>query len=117
MTTVVNLKDASSPEIVHVGRESGLLGQGGWGNPWTHRTHGTAAQFRVKTREEAIERYRARLWELLDGGRNEALMEDLADLHGRTLGCWCKPQACHGDVLAKAADWAYNELLARGFGP
>lgn len=24
-------------------------------------------------------------------------------LHGRVLGCWCAPKACHGDVLLKIA--------------
>jgi hypothetical protein len=26
------------------------------------------------------------------------------ELKGKTLGCWCKPEACHGDILAKLAD-------------
>jgi hypothetical protein len=26
------------------------------------------------------------------------------DLHGKTLVCFCKPKACHGDWLSKAAD-------------
>ena len=28
-----------------------------------------------------------------------ALVAALPGLRGRELGCWCKPQACHGDVL------------------
>lgn len=24
-------------------------------------------------------------------------------LHGKTLGCWCAPKPCHGDVLLKLA--------------
>jgi hypothetical protein len=24
-----------------------------------------------------------------------------AELDGRTLGCWCKPLACHGDILVE----------------
>lgn len=23
----------------------------------------------------------------------------LDELKGKTLGCWCKPECCHGDVL------------------
>jgi hypothetical protein len=26
------------------------------------------------------------------------------ELKGKTLGCWCKPEACHGDILAELAD-------------
>jgi hypothetical protein len=25
----------------------------------------------------------------------------LPTLKGKTLGCWCKPEACHGDVLVE----------------
>jgi hypothetical protein len=27
-----------------------------------------------------------------------------SELKGKKLGCWCKPNACHGDVLAELAD-------------
>lgn len=26
-------------------------------------------------------------------------MAALSELKGKTLGCWCKPNPCHGDVL------------------
>ena len=29
------------------------------------------------------------------------LWDQLDDLDGKTLGCWCKPSPCHGDVLAR----------------
>ena len=29
------------------------------------------------------------------------LMYEIPSLAGKTLGCWCKPNPCHGDVLAK----------------
>jgi hypothetical protein len=32
---------------------------------------------------------------------------ELLNLKGKTLGCWCKPESCHGDVLLKII----NELL------
>lgn len=33
-----------------------------------------------------------------------ALLVDLHTLRGKTLACWCKPAACHGDALARLAD-------------
>lgn len=27
------------------------------------------------------------------------LLARLGELKGKTLGCWCKPEMCHGDVL------------------
>ena len=37
--------------------------------------------------------------------RNSELIDSLHELEGKQLGCWCKPQQCHGDVLVKL----YNE--------
>ena len=33
--------------------------------------------------------------------RNPALVHEIPLLAGKTLGCWCKPNPCHGDVLVK----------------
>uniref|UniRef100_A0A1X7T7B2 DUF4326 domain-containing protein n=1 Tax=Amphimedon queenslandica TaxID=400682 RepID=A0A1X7T7B2_AMPQE len=32
---------------------------------------------------------------------NPTLMRGIPSLAGKTLGCWCKPNPCHGDVLVK----------------
>jgi hypothetical protein len=37
-------------------------------------------------------------------------VERLAKLHGKKLGCWCYPHACHGEVLVAYAEWAHNQL-------
>lgn len=29
---------------------------------------------------------------------------ELRKLRGKRLGCWCKPEACHADILAELAD-------------
>lgn len=29
------------------------------------------------------------------------LLHELKSLKGKTLGCWCKPEPCHGDILIK----------------
>ena len=33
--------------------------------------------------------------------RMSSLMDCLHELDGQTLGCWCHPKACHGDVLKR----------------
>ena len=38
--------------------------------------------------------------------KNPELMNSLHELEGKQLGCWCKPGACHGDVLVQL----YNEM-------
>jgi len=59
-------------------------------------------------RPQVIEQYRVWLWEQIKQGA--ILLEDLADLHGKDIFCWCSPKKCHGDVLAEAAAWAHKKL-------
>lgn len=33
--------------------------------------------------------------------RNSHLYNELEELKGKVLGCWCKPAKCHGDILIK----------------
>lgn len=49
------------------------------------------------TREEVIAKFRAYMEARLNG--DPTLVEQLLELEGKRLGCWCKPEACHGDVL------------------
>ena len=79
MTTVVHCK--KEPYDVYIGRGSK------WGNPFRIGVDGT--------RKEVIEKYR-------DYIRNKPeLFECIHELHNKRLGCWCKPKACHGDVLVE----------------
>lgn len=105
-TKVVHMK--RDPYDVYVGRGRGSR----WGNPFSHKDD-TLAQFKVATVEEAIEQYRSWLWSQLKSG--DITLTDLAALSGKTLGCWCAPGPCHGDVLAAAAEWA-DEQIRSGIG-
>jgi hypothetical protein len=78
------------PYDVYIGRPSK------WGNPFTHKEE-SLAEHKVSTRKEAVEKYRE--WILYGDGKH--LLDDLHELKGKTLGCWCKPKACHGDVLVE----------------
>lgn len=62
---------------------------GVWGNPFSIGKDGT--------REEVIEQYRA--WLLAS-----TLMDNLHELKGCNLVCWCAPLACHGDILFDLAN-------------
>jgi hypothetical protein len=87
-------------KVVHFKKESFdvYIGRGSkWGNPFSHKD-GTTAQFKVSSRPEAIESYRTWI------KTQPHLMESLHELRDKTLGCWCKPQGCHGDVLKELAD-------------
>ena len=66
---------------VYIGRGSK------WGNKFVIGKDGN--------REEVIRKYRE--WIM----QNKELLNSLHELKGKKLGCFCKPQACHGDVLAE----------------
>lgn len=85
-TRVVNCKHEDYD--VYIGRPSK------WGNIYSHLPN-TLAEYRVATREEAIAKYRE--WILAQPD----LMAALSELRGKTLGCWCKPKTCHGDILVE----------------
>jgi hypothetical protein len=78
---------------VYIGRPSK------WGNPFSHLPN-SIAKYKVNNREEAIEKFEE--WITKGGGQH--LLNDLHELKGKTLGCWCAPQSCHGDVLLKLAN-------------
>ena len=63
------------------------------------------------SREQAVARYRADLWRRIRAG--EIALEELAELDGCWLACWCEPEPCHGDVLQRAAAWAARVLAER----
>ncbi len=69
---------------VYIGRPSK------WGNPFSIGKDGT--------RKEVIKKYRNYILS------NKKLMNELHELEGKVLGCWCKPRACHGDVLIELLD-------------
>lgn len=81
MTRVVHVK--RNPYSVYIGRPSK------WGNPFNIAHYG---------RDGCIEKYREWI------KTKPELLADLRELKNQTLGCFCKPLACHGDVLAGLAD-------------
>lgn len=90
-TQVVNKKNEDYD--VYIGRGSK------WGNPFSHLDK-TKADYKVASRDEAVDRYEEWLM------TQPELLDSLHELQGKTLGCFCKPERCHGDVLARLADEA-----------
>lgn len=79
---VLNLhKDKISEESVYIGRPSK------WGNPFVIGKDGN--------REQVIKKYEK--WIL----SQPKLMNELKELTGKDLVCYCSPKACHGDILKK----------------
>ena len=77
-TAVVNKK--ISKYDIYIGRGSK------WGNPFHMRGE--------DERSKVIQQYEKY-------ARGKFSKEELRELVGKRLGCFCKPKACHGDVLVK----------------
>lgn len=67
-----------------------FIGRGSkWGNPFVIT--------KDCDRAAAIRSYE----EWITAGDGRHLLSDLPELVGKVLVCYCKPAACHGDVLAR----------------
>jgi hypothetical protein len=92
-------KDKYTIDDMYIGRGSIL------GNPYTHLPLGmTEAEVKVNTREEAIAKYREyAVYMIKHDTQFRIEMIKLVErvLNGETVNlvCFCKPQACHGDVI------------------
>lgn len=92
------------------------------GNPWEHyvgRPSPLGNPFKIGrdgNREQVIEKYRK--WLKNNRHTPEVMGEILRILvimlnnNGRVdLSCWCKPQACHADVIKEDVLGAYNSIV------
>jgi hypothetical protein len=86
-TEVVNINKEEYD--VYIGR-AGHGQEGYFGNPFTSGT-----------RTEKIENFKRYAINRVD--KDPEYREKVKSLYGKRLGCFCKPEACHGDVLAKLA--------------
>lgn len=87
-TKIVNIKKESYD--VYIGRGSI------WGNPFKIGIDGT--------REEVIEQCEEWLLGRISAPENPkrpTLAQIKLYLTGKTLGCYCRPLACHGDIYLK----------------
>jgi hypothetical protein len=78
---------------VYIGR---LCNNGGWSldeskwhNPFSMNDY---------TRYECVEKYREYITKKIE---EDPSYYNIEELRGKTLGCWCKPNPCHGDVLVE----------------
>ena len=98
---VVN-KRTHKGEGVYIGRPSVL------GNPFSHLS-GTLADFKVDTRDEAIDLYREWLIDHIQADTPQRReLYRLVEIYERTgsltLICCCAPKRCHGQVIAEVIE-------------
>lgn len=84
MPKVLNKRtDKIPPNAVYVGRPSK------WGNPFKIGRDGD--------RKEVIEKFRKWITRV-------SFLEDVTELTGHDLVCWCAPLPCHADILLELAN-------------
>lgn len=79
---------------IYIGRPSK------WGNPFQIGIDGN--------RKEVIQKYRK--WII----SQPELLSSLHELKYKTLGCYCKPKECHGDVLVELIEASEFNKLFKG---
>lgn len=87
------------PYDVYIGRPSK------WGNPFGHRP-GRGVVWLVDSADDAITAYREWVRQIA------RLLLALPELQEKRLGCYCKPRACHGDVLLELLEESLSGRLA-----
>lgn len=96
MITVVHVRRAAfkqgAPGCIYIGRNYAEFTDEGWSNPFHIGSDGD--------RFEVVAKHRAMVL------RSPQLLARIKkELQGDIiLGCWCKPEDCHGDVYAEIAN-------------
>ena len=84
---------------VYIGRKHPTFGKGSkFANPYHIGVDGP--------RKIVLRKYKRWLWDQIRAG--EITVAELRALDGLRLGCFCKPENCHGDILLDAVAWAIS---------
>lgn len=95
-TEVVNIRKQRSD--IYIGRKNSEVH---FGNPF-YLTESALAKTKVDSLEEALKSFHDWLAGIahqdIEPLRRKWIIENLDSLRGKSLGCFCKPKACHGDI-------------------
>lgn len=83
---------------VYIGRQkSGMH----FGNPFSSKENSLAG-IKVETHSESLECFRDWLYGIahqdVEPERRQWVLNNIHLLYNKTLGCYCKPKKCHGDI-------------------
>lgn len=101
---ITNYFPLKKSKVVHIKRKDGrviqdcdiYIGRKCIKGGWDLKNSKWANPFSVKecgSHKIACKKYKDYILERPD------LLNNLHELKGKVLGCWCKPKPCHGDVL------------------
>jgi hypothetical protein len=89
---------------IYVGRPTPL------GNIYSHLDKNTLAQFKTKTREESVEKYRQWLCDKIMSD-DKAVVSMLNEIRLKAkqgdvnLQCWCHPHLCHAEIIKEIIEF------------
>lgn len=96
-----NLADwmKNKEEHVYIGKKGAIFINGVrfplydsiWANPYKISEN--------QSREKVLELYSEYVEKNIES--NNLIIPELLKLKGKKLGCWCRPECCHGDILIK----------------
>lgn len=90
LTRVVNIRSEVKYQKQKSSRAYEYIGRGSyWGNPYSMYEGG-------ESRDEVIRKYQYDFERDIFPNKKKA---EVYELMGKRLGCFCKPAACHGDIL------------------
>jgi hypothetical protein len=92
MTKVINIKSKELYDV-YIGR-AGQGQDGYFGNPYILGKDGS--------REEIMEKYRKYFFQRMCEDTHFRIK--IENLENKILGCFCKPEACHGDIIKDYLD-------------
>ncbi len=113
---VVNVRQERPAGMVYVGRECYGFKGSILGNP--HKVGWCPVCRTRHERGSTINLYRE--WLRNEYCKNGAVrrelerLADLAEQGGLVLGCWCKPEPCHGDVVKEAIEAILRQREQQG---
>ena len=90
MIKIANIKK-NEPYDLYIGRENKWLGLpcSKWHNPFILKREGDRSMILDQYKNYVI---------------SSGLIKDIDELDGFTLGCYCRPKKCHGEILIELFD-------------
>lgn len=78
-----------------------------YGNPFTHLRN-VPGTIWVPTRDEACDAFekwlRGEDWHDVEQERRQWILDNMEELRGHDLGCFCAPERCHGHTYKKVLE-------------
>ena len=98
---------------VYIGRK---VAKFHYGNPFTHK-FSAIAEVVVPTRKEAVNAFRNWIrgleYQDVEPERRQWILDNLYNLKGKILGCYCYPKLCHGNIYIELIENKISENLLK----